>query len=232
MNTASELKKQAKNQLRNRWGLAIGGCFISIIFFPAILAAINFFADTSSSLFIKAIVNIITLSINIILFMGALNLSLNYAKIENTPLLDDIFSGFSVFFKALIIYIIITICIAIGLILLIIPGIIIALIFSQSLYILMDDKSKSIIDCLKESANMMKGHKLEFFMLSVSFLGWIALIILPLFILILFPLPIYFLLVYILLLLIGLSLFLPYLNVTFAIFYLSVKRYYYDVREN
>ncbi len=232
MNNASELKRQAKSQLKNRWGLAIGGFFIAIIFFPAILATINFFVGTSNSLLVKTIVNIITLFLNIILFVGTLNFSLNYAQIEKTPLLDDIFSGFRVFVKALIIYIIIIICVAIGLALLIIPGIIVALMLSQALYILMDDNSKSAIDCLKESIHIMNGHKLEGFILSLSFLGWIALIILPLFILIVFPLPIYFLLIYILLLLMGLSLFLPYFNVTFALFYLKVKKYYYDTSEN
>jgi uncharacterized membrane protein len=232
MNNASELKRQAKNQLKNRWGLAIGGFFLAIIFFPTILAIVNFFASTSSSLLEKTIINIITLALNIILFVGTLKFSLNHTSIERTPLLDDIFSGFKVFIKALMIYIIMTICIVIGLVLLIIPGIIAALMFSQALYILVDDNNKSAIGCLKESINMMKGNKLKFLMLSLSFLGWIILIILPLFILILFPLPIYFLLIYILLLSIGLALFLPYLNVTFALFYLEVKTYYYSPKTN
>lgn len=229
MNSTSELKRQAKSQLKSRWGLAIGGFFIAVLFFPFILSIINFFAGKYGSFPIKTIIYLFTLILNILLLVGTVKFSLNYASIGKTPFLDDIFSGFKVFVKALCVNIIMMISITLGFVLLIVPGIIVGLMFSQALYILMDDNSKSAIDCLKESVNIMKGHKLEFFILSLSFLGWILLMIAPLFVLIYFPLPMYFLLLYVLILLIGLLLLIPYINVTFAIFYLKVKNSYYGI---
>jgi len=44
--------------------------------------------------------------------------------------------------------------------------------FSQAFYILSEDKSKGIIEYLRESDRMMKGHKWEYFILEFSFIGW------------------------------------------------------------
>ena len=97
--------------------------------------------------------------------------------------------------------------ILVGIILLVIPGIIFTYMFSQAYYILADDNSKSIIQCLKESAGMMKGYKFKYFVLLLSFLGWTILGMIPLGI--------------------GLLWVIPYTNVTAASFYLKVKDNYY-----
>ncbi|OOM16116.1 DUF975 family protein [Clostridium saccharobutylicum] len=220
----SELKRQARDELKGRWGLAIGGFFIAIFFFPFIIDVINFFVD--GSLPVKITKYIIMMMIRFLLIVGTLKFSLNYVTDGKTPFLDDIFSGFKVAIKALTIYVIMTICIILGLFLLIAPGIIVSLAFSQALYILVDDNSKSAIDCLKESVNMMKGHKKDCFILSLSFLGWFALMIIPALLLAYFPFPISLGLTYLLLAFIGLLVLIPYINVTFACFYINVKNSY------
>ncbi len=45
------------------------------------------------------------------------------------------------------------------------------IIFSQSYFILEDNKELSSIDCLIRSAKIMKNHKMEFFILILSFIG-------------------------------------------------------------
>ena len=57
-------------------------------------------------------------------------------------------------------------------ILFIVPGIIVGLMFSQSYYILSEDPSKSITQCIKESVDMMNGHKWDLFYLELTFIGW------------------------------------------------------------
>ena len=59
--------------------------------------------------------------------------------------------------------------------LLIVPGIIAAFAYSQAVYILLDNPEKGVMQCLKESRQMMKGHKWELFRLDLSFLGWLLL---------------------------------------------------------
>lgn len=230
MNNSSELKKQAKSQLKGRWGLAIGGFFTATFFFPVVIEIINFFIGGSlPTTIIKYSLSTI---IKFILIVGTLKFSLNYADPEKTPLLDDIFSGFKITIKALLIYIIMIICITIGFLLLIVPGIIVSLAFSQALYILIDDNSKSAIDCLKESVTMMKGHKKDYLILALSFIGWLLLMIVPIFFLKIFPLPIFIGILYLFILFAGLLWLITYINITFANFYLKVKNDYFSVTKN
>ena len=72
--------------------------------------------------------------------------------------------GFTVYFLNL--------CVIIGCFLLIIPGIILSLMFSQTEYIMKDDPQISAADAMKKSAEMMNGHKMELFWLLLSFIGW------------------------------------------------------------
>ena len=68
----------------------------------------------------------------------------------------------------------------VGVIFFIVPGIIFAMMFAQVPYILRDDENIGVIDALKKSANMMKGHKIQLFLLYLSFIGWAILAILTL----------------------------------------------------
>jgi uncharacterized membrane protein len=210
MITRAELKSHAKDKLRGKWGLAVGGFFLATIIIQVIAQAINFIAGNSLPL--RLIAFLATIIVSSAMGVGMCKFALNYAANDETPALGDIFSGFKVILKALGIYVLMMICVIIGLILLIVPGIILSFMFSQAFYILADDKNKSVIDCLKESAAMMKGYKFDYFVLSLSFLGWIILGVISLFI--------------------GLLWVVPYMQVTMASFYLKVKNNYVGVTEN
>jgi len=56
--------------------------------------------------------------------------------------------------------------------LLIIPGLIKAISYAMTQFILADCPNVKATDALKLSMRMMKGHKWEFFVLGLSFLGW------------------------------------------------------------
>ncbi|MGX4600515.1 DUF975 family protein [Faecalimicrobium sp. JNUCC 81] len=49
--------------------------------------------------------------------------------------------------------------------------------FSQVYFILAQDPSIGVIECLQRSSEMMKGHKLDLFILELSFIGWLILCI-------------------------------------------------------
>jgi uncharacterized membrane protein len=201
----AELKSYAKSRLRGKWGLAIGSTIVILL----IQFAFNFIsrlAEDKIALFI--FITLVSMVISTVMTIGMCRFSLNYAYEDKNPELKDIFSGFSVILKAIGLSILVGIIVIVGTILLIVPGIILSFMFSQAYYILADDNSKSIIQCLKESAAMMKGYKFEYFILSLSFLGWIILGMIPLGI--------------------GLIWVVPYMNVTIASFYLKVKNNYYE----
>ncbi len=89
-----------------------------------------------------------------------------------------LFDGYKDFGRVFLTGLLFTICEAIGFVLLIVPGIIVALMFSQAYYILKDDPQVGATDALKRSMEMMQGHKMELFMLWLSFLGWAILAVL------------------------------------------------------
>ncbi len=60
----------------------------------------------------------------------------------------------------------------------IIPGIIAQIGYSQVWFILTEDDEISPNDALKKSKEMMYGYKMQYFLLGLSFIGWIILAIL------------------------------------------------------
>ena len=42
----------------------------------------------------------------------------------------------------------------------------------MSMYILAENKGKSALECINESKEMTEGHKMELFVLGLSFIGW------------------------------------------------------------
>ena len=116
---------------------------------------------------------------------------------------NQIFTGFKYFFKALFLFLLFNILFLIGFIFLIIPGIIIALMFSQIFYIMADDPETGVIDAFKKSASLMKNKKLQLFGLGMRYFG--------LFILGVFTLGIWWLWL------------IPQAYVSFAIFYKELQ---------
>ncbi len=70
--------------------------------------------------------------------------------------------------------------VALGYICFIIPGVIVSYGLQMVPYILADNPGIGIMEAIKASWNMMKGHKWELFVLDLSFLGWILLDIITL----------------------------------------------------
>ena len=86
-----------------------------------------------------------------------------------------VFSGFGYYFKTLGLYLMISLKTLLWTLLLIVPGIIAALRYSQAFYIMADDPSKGIMQCINESKALMKGNKAKIFCLQLSFIPWVLL---------------------------------------------------------
>ena len=61
----------------------------------------------------------------------------------------------------------------------VIPGIIAAYRYRMALYLLLDHPEMSVMQCIRESKQMMKGHKGELFVMDLSFIGWAILESIP-----------------------------------------------------
>ena len=91
----------------------------------------------------------------------------------------DVFLGFEHFLKALGLFFFMNLFICLWTLLFIVPGIIASIRYSQAFFILADDPSKGIRQCMDESKAMMKGNKSKYFLLSLSFIGWMLLAVIP-----------------------------------------------------
>ena len=87
--------------------------------------------------------------------------------------------------------------------LLVIPGIVKACSYSQAMYILADNPGISPKEAINKSKEMMEGHKMEYFILGLSFIGWAILGAFTMGILYIW--------------------LLPYMQATFANYYKSLK---------
>ena len=98
----------------------------------------------------------------------------------------DLFNGFLFPGKVILIKVVTNVLIFLWSFLLIFPGIAAYYRYRQAYYILLDDPKKSILQCIQESGHLMRGKKLDLFILDLSFIGWAFL---NLFISIMLPLP-------------------------------------------
>ncbi len=88
------------------------------------------------------------------------------------PKLKDAFAGFEDYFAAFKVYLLMTVYVLLWSLLLIIPGIIKAYSYSMSMYILAENKGMSAKEALAKSEQLMRGHKMDYFVLELSFIGW------------------------------------------------------------
>lgn len=185
----SELMKSSKEALEGKWGLVIG----TFLVYMLLAGGLQVFPMMGG---------IVSLLIAGPFAVGLSKFSLHISRNEEARF-EDIFSGFINFLNAFLAYVIMTIIIVGGMILLIVPGIIAAIALSMTYFIIAEDNSISAIDALKKSHKMMDGHKMEYFFLSLRFLGLALLCV--------FTLGI------------GLLWLIPFMYVTVAKFYDNIK---------
>lgn len=93
--------------------------------------------------------------------------------------LGNLLDGFGFFFKIILLSIVQYIFVALWSLLLVFPGIIAAYRYRMALYLLLDHPEMSVMQCIRQSKQMMKGHKGELFVMDLSFLGWAILETIP-----------------------------------------------------
>lgn len=160
MKTRAELKMDAKQQLKGNYGLAIGVLLTTVaisllVFVPFIGGILVFLAAPS-------------------LALGVIMVYQRFAHYEK-PSYEEMFHGFQYFGKALLLYILVAVFTFLWSLLLIVPGIVKSFSYSMSFYILAEHPEMTALEALNESKRIMDGHKLDLFVLMLSFLGWMIL---------------------------------------------------------
>ncbi len=183
------LMAQARESLSGKWKLAIGTCLVYVLLTVGIayIPGIGFIAQL-------IVAGPLTVGISIF--------SLSIAR-NQEPKFDQLFEGFQNFGVTLGTYLLMILFILLWMLLLIIPGIIASIAYSQVFYILAEDKNIGPMDALAKSKQMMQGNKWKYFCLGLRLIGLALLCVLTLGI--------------------GLLWLEPYANVSFAKFYDDLK---------
>lgn len=142
-----------------------------------------------------------------LLISGVLDLGVAFFLLafinKNDPQIMQLFTGLPKFDIALCLYLVRLLYIILWTLLLIIPGIITCLKYSQAFFILAENPDLKTREILQKSDEMMYGHKLSLFYLYLRFTGWALLAVLSFGI--------------------GFIWLIPYVEVSRALFYKNLK---------
>lgn len=189
MVTRAELKSRAREQLKGNVG---------VIFLCSIIVAC-----------ISFILGIIPIAgfIGNILVTPVFIFGMEYIYLDLTrqgkAQVQTLFKGFDDFGRVFCIGFFRNIFIFLWTLLFIIPGIIKTISYSMSYYIAIDKPNLSAMETLRESERIMDGHKLDYFVLTLSFILWLSLVTITFGIAAIYV--------------------FPYIEVTMANFYNSIK---------
>ncbi len=163
------LMQMAKDSLKGNWGLAVGTFIVYFLVVGAVQSPSIVFPSTG----------VLSLIIAGPMALGFAIFSLAMSR-KQDPRLEQIFFGFKLFLQALGLYILMVIFTILWMLLLIVPGIIAALSYSMSFFILADDNSIGAMQAIDKSKAMMQGYKAKLFRLYLRFAAWGLLCILTL----------------------------------------------------
>lgn len=161
MNRA-ELKAMAKQQIKGKIGI--------LFVITLIIAAISGIAGAILS-FLPLGSLVVSIIITPAFALSTVRVYLNVIA-GNKPEAGDAFSGFDDFWSAFKVNFFIGLFTFLWSLLFVIPGIVKSYSYSMAMYILAENKGKSSRECIKESMAMTDGHKMDLFVLDLSFIGW------------------------------------------------------------
>ena len=210
MKTNQEYKNAALAALKGKWAPAVLCAVVYMVIAFCVSLSTNL-ADPSSAdgVFLTMFFGSLALSflVSAPLGVGYYNAHKDLLLTGNDKMTENTFkTGFSNWLHNAWGMFLMGVFVFLWILLLIIPGIIKAFAYALVPYILVDKPELSANEAINLSKAMMKGHKFDFFWLSLSFLGWILLAILT----------------------VGIGFFwlLPYMYTTYAAFYQDVKAEY------
>lgn len=157
-----QLKAQAKEQIKGKLGVLIAVTLV----IGAITAAATFLASL-----IPGVGMVVSLIVTPAFALSTVRIYLLVVR-GGTPEVKDAFTGFDDFFSAFKVTLLVGLYTFLWSLLFIVPGIIKSYSYSMSLFVLAENKGKSARECIAESKAMMEGHKMELFVLDLSFIGW------------------------------------------------------------
>lgn len=157
------LKARAKEQIRGKiWDLFLVTLIVSLItgVVNGVLGLLPGIG-TAGALVITAPI-----------YISVYKIYLDLVNENKIPVVADVFYGYSDFGSSVLVVIITALFTALWSLLFVIPGIVKAISYSQAYYIIAENKGMPAIEAINRSKAMMHGHKMDYFVLQLSFIGW------------------------------------------------------------
>jgi uncharacterized membrane protein len=151
-----DLVEKTKPLLKDSY-LQVFACLLLALLLPQIVLSLS---PTN------VLLNIVIVCVTAYIQVGVALYSLEVYKGKKVGL-ETIFSRFNGF-KPIIFTLIYTLIVFLGVILLVVPGIILGLMYSQVFYILADNPDIGVTEAFNMSSKMMKNNKLQLFMLNLE----------------------------------------------------------------
>ena len=157
------LKERAKEQIRGKiWDLFLITLIVSLI-----TGAVNGVLGL-----LPGIGTVGALVITAPIYISVYKIYLDLVNENKTPVIADVFYGYSDFGSSVLVVIITALFTFLWSLLFVLPGIVKAISYSQAYYIIAENKGMPAIDAINRSKAMMHGHKMDYFVLQLSFIGW------------------------------------------------------------
>lgn len=218
--TSSELRAVARRNLEGTWAISVGAALVASLLGGSMAGAgsnvnFNFNEDTVRNLppvfwtVLLPLVSVAGLLSLAALILGG-TVELGYAKFllkqhdRKELQFSDLFSQFERFGTGFAQKFLRILFIMLWTLLLIIPGIVKGLSYAMTPFILEEHPEMTASQAIKASMQLMDGHKMDLFILGLSFIGWSLLACLTMGI--------------------GFLFLNPYMNAAYAAFYRDISR--------
>ncbi|WHX41992.1 DUF975 family protein [Mesobacillus sp. AQ2] len=178
----SQIKKKALASLKGKWGIGVALTFLIFLIttiVPGIIEVLlsggfSEWANQDETPLIADMVNLLISFLFIPLTVASYWFFLVITR-WNDPKISDIFAVYKKWelsLKLIGTSILVGIFTILWSLLLIIPGIIKGISYSQVFFLLRDNPQLSALEAITESKIRMKGYKWKYFLLNLSFIGW------------------------------------------------------------
>lgn len=166
MFTRTELKEQAKAQMAGK---------IWPIFGVSLLAGLIGGAANLICNIIPVVGFIGSYFVSAAITVGILTIYMNVTYGDEVRI-EDLFVNLKRILPATLLFFLMGLFIILWSLLLIVPGIIMGIAYSMAWYIFMENPELDAMTCIKKSKELMNGHKMDYFVLCLSFIPWIVLV--------------------------------------------------------
>lgn len=186
--TSSELRAIARRNLEGTWGISVGVALVAALLGGLIVGTgsninFNFNEDTVCNLppiFWTVLLPLVSLAglLGIVSFILGGTVELGYAKFllkqydRKELQFSDLFSQFERFGTGFAQKFLRTLYTCLWALLLVIPGIVKGLSYAMTPFILEEHPEMTASEAIKASMKLMDGHKMDLFILGLTFIGW------------------------------------------------------------